>query len=73
MFFANAFCRAIIRQIHSTASIRTDYINALETARRGGGARKEAFDRFIAECEIEAQKDYCCMFQITLPKKNDKL
>ena len=48
--------------------LRAEYINALESSRRGGGTRKEAFGRFIAECEIEAQKDYCRMFQITLPK-----
>ena len=48
--------------------LRAEYIDALEASRRGGGARKEAFDKFIAECEIEAQKDYCRMFQITLPK-----
>ena len=47
--------------------LRTDYIDALETARRGVGIKKEAFGIFIAKCEIEAQKDYCRMFQITLP------
>ena len=51
--------------------LRTDYINALEAARRGGGTN-EAFGLFIAECEIEAQKDYCRMFHITLPKKGAK-
>ena len=52
--------------------LRTEYINALEAARRGGGTNKDAFGMFIAECEIEAQKDYCRMFQITLPKKSDR-
>ena len=47
--------------------LRTEYINALEKARSGGGTRGKAFDRFIAECEIEAQKDYCRMFQIAKP------
>ena len=48
--------------------LRTDYINAIEAARRGAGRKKEAFDRFIAECEIEAQKDYCRMFRISMQK-----
>ena len=48
--------------------LRADYINALEAARNGADEKKEAFSRFVAECEIEAQKDYCRMFQITLPK-----
>ena len=51
--------------------LRVDYINALEAGRHGGGIKKEAFDRFIAEREVEAQKDYCRMFQITMPKKGD--
>ena len=50
--------------------LRTDYINALEAARRGAGTGDEAFGKFIAECEIEAQKEYCRMFDIKLPKKD---
>ena len=45
--------------------LRTEYINALESARRTNPLHMVAFDKFIAECEIEAQKDYCRMFQIT--------
>ena len=46
--------------------LRAEYIDALEAARRGSGIKKEAFSRFIAQCEVEAQKDFCRMFQITL-------
>ena len=49
--------------------LRADYINALEAARRGTPSSSEAFDKFIAECELEAQKDFCRMFQIPLQKK----
>ena len=45
--------------------LRLDYINALEAARRGGGTKNEAFNIFIAKCEIESQKDYCRMLGIT--------
>ena len=44
--------------------LRIDYINALEAVRRKRDLKNEAFDIFIAECEIEAQKDYCRMFDI---------
>ena len=50
--------------------LRADYINALEAARHVKGIKKDAFGKFIAECEIEAQKDYCRMFGIKPPKKN---
>ncbi|MCL2165129.1 MAG: Fic family protein [Oscillospiraceae bacterium] len=52
--------------------LRTDYINALEAARSGSPTKREMFDRFIAECEIESQRDYCRMFHITLPKKDNR-
>ena len=45
--------------------LRTEYINALEVARCNGD--NTAFDVFIAECEVESQKDYCRMFEIKLP------
>ena len=47
--------------------LRADYIDALEAARHGSGIKKEAFCTFIAKCEVEAQKDYCRMFNIALP------
>ena len=46
--------------------LRTEYINALESSRRGVGSRKETFIKFIVECEIEAQKDFCRMFRIDM-------
>jgi len=49
--------------------LRREYIAAIETSRRGGRAEGEALAKFIAECEIEAQKDYCRMFRIKLPKR----
>ena len=59
-----------VKQLDAYFRIGTTYTsNALEAARLGVGMKKEAFSRFIAECEIEAQKDYCRMFQINLQKK----
>ena len=49
--------------------LRTEYINAIEKSRRTGN--NNAFDIFIAECEIEAQKDFCRMFSIVPPKRDD--
>lgn len=48
--------------------LRHDYIVALQQAQRGNRPSDEAFLKLIAECEIEAQKDYCRMFRIKLPK-----
>jgi Fic family protein len=48
---------------------RMDYINALVAAQREHAPSDEAFIRLIAECEIEAQKDYCRMFSIKPPEK----
>jgi len=47
--------------------IRHDYITALQQAQRSVAPSDSAFIRLIAECEIEAQKDYCRMFRIKLP------
>lgn len=47
--------------------LRHDYIVALQQAQRGKHPSDEAFVKLIAECEIEAQKDYCRMFRIKLP------
>lgn len=51
--------------------LRLDYINALKAAQRDKNPSDEAFTRLIAECEVEAQKDYCRMFRIEPPKKDD--
>lgn len=47
--------------------LRHDYITALQQAQRNKNPSDEAFIKLIAECEIEAQKDYCRMFRIKLP------
>jgi len=47
--------------------LRHDYITALQQAQRSKAPSDTAFVRLIAECVIEAQKDYCRMFHIKLP------
>ncbi|MDR1272585.1 MAG: Fic family protein, partial [Clostridiales Family XIII bacterium] len=47
--------------------LRTEYIGALIAAQRDKNPSDTEFLRLIAECEIEAQKDYCRMFRIELP------
>lgn len=47
--------------------LRHEYITALQQAQRSSSPSDAAFVRLIAECEIEAQKDYCRMFHIKLP------
>jgi Fic family protein len=49
--------------------LRREYISALKVAQREKNPSDEAFMCFIAECEIEAQKDFCRMLHIQLPKK----
>ena len=46
---------------------RHDYITALQQAQRERSPSDEAFVKLIAECELEAQRDYCRMFHIKLP------
>jgi len=46
--------------------LRHDYINAISAGRRSGSKIGGALAKFIAECEIEAQKDFCRMFHINL-------
>ena len=48
--------------------LRLEYINALKAAQRAQNPSDEAFIQLIAECEIEAQRDYCRMFHIEPPK-----
>ena len=51
--------------------MRLEYFNSLRAAQRKKDPSDEAFIRLIAECELEAQKDYCRMFHIKLPKNDD--
>jgi transcriptional regulator with XRE-family HTH domain/fido (protein-threonine AMPylation protein) len=50
--------------------LRAEYIGALVAAQRDKNPSDTEFFQLIAECEIEAQKDYCRMFHIELPKKS---
>ena len=47
--------------------LRHEYISALQQAQREDSPDDTPFIRLIAECELEAQKDYCRMFRIKLP------
>ena len=49
--------------------LRQEYINAISAGRRGGSKPGGALAKFIAECEIEAQKDFCRMFHVKPPSK----
>ena len=46
--------------------LRHEYITALQIAQREKNPSDKEFAKLIAECEIEAQKDYCRMFRIKL-------
>lgn len=46
--------------------LRHEYIVALQKAQRAKAPGDEAFFTLIAECEIEAQRDFCRMFHITI-------
>lgn len=48
--------------------LRREYISALEQSRQTDGLG-EPFIKFICECELEAQRDYCRMFHIKLPER----
>ena len=54
--------------------LRLDYMQALQAAQRENHPSDEAFVRLIAECEIEAEKDYFRLFHMQIPKKvrNDR-
>jgi hypothetical protein len=54
--------------------LRFDYMQALQAAQRESQPSDEAFVRLIAECEIEAEKDYFRLFHMQIPKKvrNDR-
>ncbi|MCL2035019.1 MAG: Fic family protein [Oscillospiraceae bacterium] len=51
--------------------MRLEYINALKVEQRYENPSDENFVSFIAECAIEAQRDYCRMFHIEPPNKDD--
>jgi len=50
--------------------LRHDYISALVSAQKEKNPSNEKFNQLIAECELEAQKDYGRMFRIELPKSS---
>ena len=51
--------------------LRHDYISALQVAQRTKKPSVIAFNKLIAECEIEAQKDYCRLLRIPLNARDD--
>jgi len=51
--------------------LRHEYITALKAAQREKNPSDEAFIHLIAECEIEAQKDFCRMLHIKLSNKDE--
>jgi Fic family protein len=52
--------------------LRMAYIDALQAAQRRKNPSDKAFFQLIAECEVEAQKDYCRMFRLELPNGSKK-
>ncbi len=48
---------------------RMDYISALVAAQRAYKPTDEPFNRLIAECELEAQRDYGRMFRISFKEE----
>ena len=52
--------------------LRLEYIHALQMAQREKNPSDEAFIKLVAECELEAQKDYCRMLHIKPPEKDDQ-
>ncbi len=61
----------LINQGYCVVSIppvwRHEYVTALQQAQRKRAPSDQAFVKLIAECELEAQRDYCRMFHIKLP------
>ena len=47
-------------------ALRMGYIGALRTAQREKNQNIAPFEKLIAECELEAQRDYCRMFRIPI-------
>ena len=44
--------------------LRREYITAINKGRQSGSKLSGALAKFIAECEVEAQRDFCRMFHI---------
>lgn len=51
--------------------LRQEYISALVAAQREDNPTDEPFNTMIAECELEAQRDYARMFRIQMDKSPD--
>jgi len=47
--------------------LRPEYISALQMAQRENNPSDEDFNMLMAECEFEAQKEFCRMFHIEMP------
>jgi Fic family protein len=52
--------------------LRHEYISALKMSQQENNPNNRAFLKLIAECEIEAQKDYFRMFRIPFPQKKQR-
>jgi len=52
--------------------LRSEYYSALAMSQLGKSEKAVPLTRFVAECEIDAQKDYARMFRINLPKATSK-
>lgn len=62
----NGYCIVSIPPV-----LRHDYISALISAQRAGNPTVEPFNKLIAECELEAQRDYGRMLHIPLKQKQE--
>ena len=49
--------------------LRNDYISSLRTAQKEKNPSDREFNKLIANCELESQKDICRMFHIKLQNK----
>lgn len=52
--------------------LRHEYIAALQKAQRRSAPSDVSFVELICQCELEAQKDYCRMFRIPLPERQEQ-
>lgn len=64
IFINKGYCIASIPPI-----LRHEYISALIAAQRAERPTDESFNLLIAECELEAQRDYGRMFRISFAAK----
>ena len=51
--------------------LRPDYISALVASQRERDPSDEPFNKLIVNCEIEAQKEFCRLFHITMKTRRD--